>query len=737
MHKEVDNLLQSDRAFKNLIEARYSTVMQDQTSMVVGFTVDGTITCVSRGFTLALGQKDYNWLDQNLFALIYSSDLPGFLQAMQQVERQRSVRYDLRLKIAERLVQHKWDIRGVYDERHNIIEYQATGRVVFGHSLTQAQVEDGSIFRKLTENIPVMIYLISSSKFWYVNPTFEKKFGYTHTELLNIDFWELIHPDHRDFIKKQALAKLAGKENLADNREIKGIRKDGTPLWADVFFNILRLNNETVGLVAAYDITERKRLEAELEEAHRELEQRVYERTTELRKANQELTILNYNLDNVISNMSDGVILFSRDGQAKILNPAFEKTWGLMINNWRDYAEISYLQKKVFEQGVALQDEEFIVATERGQAHFLASATPISDEQGQIARCLVLLRPMEKVHRLINRFTGAKAVFCFEDIITQSPQMHEVIQSADRAAKTRSIILLEGESGTGKEMFAHAIHNSSDRRRGPFVAMNCAAIPRDLIGSEMFGYVEGAFTGAKRGGSPGKFELASGGTLFLDEIGDMPFEQQAILLRVIQEQQLTRIGGNQLIPVDVRIICATNKDLWSAVQAGAFRQDLYYRLNVINIKIPPLRERPQDIPILLEHYLYKTDPQWAERINIFSLPVMDTLLKYEWPGNVRELQNLAEKLVHAAADTNIDLLSWLWAAGFISPLVNNEIALPPGNQSIRQAREKQRRLLSEHERQQIISLLYQYQGNVSKVARDMGMARSTIYKKMNEYHIDG
>ncbi|MGE5455020.1 MAG: sigma-54 interaction domain-containing protein, partial [Methylocystaceae bacterium] len=279
------------------------------------------------------------------------------------------------------------------------------------------------------------------------------------------------------------------------------------------------------------------------------------------------------------------------------------------------------------------------------------------------------------------------------------------------------------------------MHNDSNRWRGPFVAMNCAAIPRDLIGSEMFGYVEGAFTGAKRGGSPGKFELASGGTLFLDEIGDMPFEQQAILLRVIQEQQLTRIGGNQMIPVDVRIICATNKDLWSAVQAGAFRQDLYYRLNVISIKIPPLRDRPQDIPILLEHYLYKTDPQWAERINIFNLPVMDTLLKYEWPGNVRELQNLVEKLVHAA-DTKVNLQDWLLTAGFVAPAAIPASPSHRGAESLRQAREKQRLIMMEQERQQIITLMDKHQGNVSKVARDMGMARSTIYKKMDEYRID-
>jgi len=719
----------------DLIKARCSTVMEDETSLVVGFDHHGIITCASRGFARAVNQPNDQILGYSLFELIYPPDLAGLLQAMQQVERQRSVRYDLRLKIGDALWQFKWDIRAVYDDQHRTVEYQATGRVVLGDLLTRAQVEDGSLFRKLTDNVPVMIYLISSSKFLYANPTFEKKFGYTHSELLNIDFWELIHPDHREWVKSRALAKLEGQENLVVNREMKGICKEGATIWGDVFVNVIRLNNETVGLVAAYDITERKRLEAELEQAHRELEQRVLERTAELRKANQELTILNNNLDNIIRNMSDGVILYNRGGQAKILNPAFEKTWGLTISNWREYVEINNLQKKVFEEGAALQEEEFMVPTSRGQKHFLAWATPITDDQGKVSRCLVMLRPMEKVHRLINRFTGAKAIYQFEDIITRSPRMNEVLESARRAARTRNIILLEGESGTGKEMFAHAIHNGSERWRGPFVAMNCAAMPRDLIGSEMFGYVEGAFTGAKRGGSPGKFELASGGTLFLDEIGDMPFEQQAILLRVIQEQQLTRIGGNQLIPIDVRIICATNKDLWSAVKDGAFRQDLYYRLNVINIKIPALRERPQDIPLLLEHYLNKTDMLWNQRINIFSLPVMDTLLKYEWPGNVRELQNFVEKLVHAA-DSHIDLQEWLAAAGFLprGEAVHSTLA-PSAVHVFSTARGQHRLQVAAQERQHIIELMNKYQGNVSKVARDMGMARSTIYKKMNEYLI--
>ena len=221
--------------------------------------------------------------------------------------------------------------------------------------------------------------------------------------------------------------------------------------------------------------------------------------------------------------------------------------------------------------------------------------------------------------------------------------MKETIEVARMAARSSSNVLIEGESGTGKELFAQAIHNASKRSAGPFVAVNCGAIPRELIASELFGYSEGAFTGAKKGGNPGKFELADGGTLFLDEIGDMPLEQQVALLRVIQEKSVSRIGSNQVIPVDVRIICATNKNLLELMQTGRFRQDLYYRLNVINLRILPLRERKEDIPVLFQHFLQQMNQEGNQ---LSQQDVIEHLLSYDWPGNVRELQNVVERFVH-------------------------------------------------------------------------------------------
>jgi len=292
---------------------------------------------------------------------------------------------------------------------------------------------------------------------------------------------------------------------------------------------------------------------------------------------------------------------------------------------------------------------------------------------------------------------------------------------AKMAARNASNVLIEGESGTGKELFAQAIHNASQRSVCAFVAVNCGAIPRELIASELFGYNEGAFTGAKKGGNPGKFELADGGTLFLDEIGDMPLELQVALLRAIQEKSICRIGSNQMIPVDVRIICATNKNLFEEMQKGNFRQDLFYRLNVIDLHILPLRERPEDITLLFNYFLRQMN---SERTQPLGEDLKNSLLSYDWPGNVRELQNVAEKMV------NLNHISDQ-AFNFSRPQ-----ALFPQEKktinhfSIQQAQAKYKNERMEQERNRIISLLARYDGNVSQVAREMGISRSTLYRKM-------
>lgn len=313
----------------------------------------------------------------------------------------------------------------------------------------------------------------------------------------------------------------------------------------------------------------------------------------ELRREQQTLQRIYKELKNVFNSMSDGVIILNKDGRVSDFNPAAQEILGYSDNGLIGVHVVDLFSGKapatlhLLESGEAFSHREIMLDGKRGKIHATASGNPIFDSEGQIIGAMIFLKPIAHVQQLVNSITGAQASFTFASIIGEDIQLKKVINMAKMAATNSSTVLLQAESGTGKEVFAQAIHNGSARRNGPFVAVNCSSIPRELVGSELFGYVEGAFTGARRGGRTGKFELANKGTILLDEIGDMPLEQQAALLRVIQEKSIVRIGGDTPINVDVRIIAATNQDLLSLVDQGRFRADLYYRLNVIKITIPP------------------------------------------------------------------------------------------------------------------------------------------------------
>lgn len=372
--------------------------------------------------------------------------------------------------------------------------------------------------------------------------------------------------------------------------------------------------------------------------------------------------------------------------------------------------------------------------TPHGTLPLLASGTPILGKERTFERGIIIFRPLKEIHKLVNRISGARATFHFEDIITGSPEMLRLIERLKSSPSSMSNILIIGESGTGKELIAQAVHNVSPRRRGPFIAVNCGAIPRELIGSELFGYAEGAFTGAKKGGNPGKFELANGGTIFLDEIGDLPFDQQATLLRVVQERSITRIGGREIIPVDVRIICATNKDLSLEMNRGRFRHDLYYRLNVISVKIPPLRERTNDVLLLFKYFLKKAELQTNKKVKKFDHDVEKYLILYDWPGNVRELQNVVECMVNNMYDSNLEFEHLPTEIRNYSPELTSSTLLRQtdgiSSVTMREARALGRRLATTTEKNQINELLIKHGGNITRIAREIGVARSTIYKKM-------
>lgn len=455
-----------------------------------------------------------------------------------------------------------------------------------------------------------------------------------------------------------------------------------------------------------------------------------------IRRKNQELALVNNRLTNFFNAVSDGVIIVDKKEVVIELNPAAKAmlgrdVLGTPVCRLFEHRATSKGQKLAISERYS--DVEVMVDTRDGLCYCLVSGEPVINEQGTVTGGIIIMRPIKQVQNLVNRFSGYSATLQFSDIVGESPAIRDAIRLAMLTATTASNILLQGESGTGKEIFAQAIHNRSAQRSGPFVALNCGAIPRELIGSELFGYEEGAFTGAKRGGKPGKFELASGGTLFLDEVGDMPLEQQIAFLRVIQEKMVTRIGGDKTIPVNVRLICATNKNLLQEVEKGAFRQDLYYRLNVMAITMPPLRNRVEDIPLLFRHFLDKLGRDRG--CQFYAEPeVLGCLARYGWPGNVRELQNVVERAASLAED-GVITLNHLPAEFFAPPVTK---AFPAALTAVAalDSREKRQRLARDTEKHRIQGLLNAHAGNVSQVARELGVSRKTLYNKMRVYSIE-
>lgn len=320
-----------------------------------------------------------------------------------------------------------------------------------------------------------------------------------------------------------------------------------------------------------------------------------------------------------------------------------------------------------------------------------------------------------------------KAKYSIENIIGNSSKIQEVKRIALKVAKTDSNVLITGESGTGKELFAHGIHNASKRYLGPFIEINCAAIPSELFEAELFGYEEGAFTGAKKGGKKGKFELANGGTIFLDEIGDMPMHMQVKLLKVIQDRQIERIGGNIIKEIDVRIIAATNKNLEYDVNKGKFREDLYYRLNVMRISLPPLRDRKEDIPLLANNLRIKIANKLGIYVEGISSQAFNVLCNYDWPGNVRELENIIERAIDLLDSDLIIKINHL-PERLIKCNLKDSFIHDNTNKYLKD-------IISEVEKNVILNLLNKNNWNKNKTAHMLGISRAGLYKKIEEYNL--
>lgn len=429
----------------------------------------------------------------------------------------------------------------------------------------------------------------------------------------------------------------------------------------------------------------------------------------------------------VIKNMPIGIAISDETGLIRNANDKFLDMFGYISSEVYSMSMDMILHdfkhiKNRLQIEDKIENKEVYINSRKNKLRFTLSVYYINkqDEEKEI---LYLFTDSKRERKLANRIIENCAIYNFDKIIYKSKKMERIISFAKKIADSKSTVLITGESGTGKEVFAQSIHNISSRREMPFIAINAAAIPRNLIESELFGYEGGAFTGAKRGGQPGKFEIADKGTIFLDEIGEMPLELQTRLLRVLEEGIVSRVGSVEQNYVDVRIIAASNKDLKREVTLGNFREDLFYRLNVLPLRLIPLRERKEDIEPLINYFMETLSKRLNKRKVKITKGEMEILLKYDWPGNVRELENLVELTI------NLEFFPYEVFKNY--KLDKNKQQKEIAITSI----DEDKYSLNEIEKNHILYMLKKNDGNISLTARKLGISRNTLYRKMEKFNL--
>ena len=463
-------------------------------------------------------------------------------------------------------------------------------------------------------------------------------------------------------------------------------------------------------------------------------------------------------LHTLINNPYEGVILVDKEGRIKFINELNQRFFGIKLKNYKNKHITEIIPNSGLHLTAKTGKEEIGKLLKINGENRLVSRIPVlykNNVYGAIGKIIFkntreieeVLKEYNKLQNEVKKYRNHiaslhEAKYTFDDMVGTAPAFLEAKKFAKKIAPTDSVVILLGESGTGKELFAHAIHLESLRKNGPFVKVNCASIPTELAESELFGYSEGAFTGALRSGKPGKFELAHKGTIFLDEIGDLPLSLQAKLLRVLQEKEVERLGKSTPKKVDFRLICATNKNLKEMVEKNQFREDLYYRIYAVPIKIPPLRERKEDIEKLAYHFLSLIAAD--TNVKEISKEYLNILKSYSWPGNIRELKNVIELSVYRT-DGKILLPSSL--PTYILENVENvksyhyedNIELYSENESIEIDKDIKigslKEELEKKEREIIIKALKLTNGNRTKTAELLGIHRTGLHKKLNKYNI--
>ncbi len=459
---------------------------------------------------------------------------------------------------------------------------------------------------------------------------------------------------------------------------------------------------------------------------------KIIENDLQLANALEQTEFMSQSLKDAMASMSDGLIVLGWDERVVHVNSTVEKLLGVRMEDIGGKEIVHIVKNIVIVEAVKnrqkLVDYELILEESVKKSRYLVSVSPIMSLVGKHLGTSVVLRELKSVQKLLQRVVGHRAPYNFNDILGESPGIAQVKRLSRIVAKSNSNVIITGETGTGKEMLAQSIHNSSEFAKGPFIAINCAAMPAELIDSEIFGYEAGTFTGGLSGGKPGKLELAHGGTLFLDEINGTSLSIQVKLLRVLEERVFQRLGGNRSMELGARIISATNQDLTERIRHGNFRPDLYYRLSVMEIQIPPLRQRIKDIEMLTYWFIEEKNRHLNKTITGITDEALSHLLTYAWPGNVRELKNWIERAVNLAEGDTLTVHDFPRSAPpdglFASQIMPHTIKPDNDSGSLRQT-----------EREAIIAAINKCQGNIPEAARYLEISRATLYRKLEKYQI--
>ncbi|TCK07883.1 UNVERIFIED_ORG: PAS domain S-box-containing protein [Anoxybacillus amylolyticus] len=469
----------------------------------------------------------------------------------------------------------------------------------------------------------------------------------------------------------------------------------------------------------------------------------VFKDITELVALAEEITDLKevrMMLEAIIYSSEEAISVVDENGNGILINPAYTRLTGLTEEDvigkpaTADIAEGESMHMQVLKTRRPVRGARMKVGPKNRDV--IVNVAPIIVD-GVLKGSVGVIHDVSEIQRLTTELNRARQIirtleakYSFADIVGESEEMKVAIEQAKLAAKTPATILLRGESGTGKELFAHAIHNASDRKYNKFIRVNCAAIPETLLESELFGYEEGAFSGARRGGKRGLFEEANNGSIFLDEIGELSASTQAKLLRVLQEREIVRVGGTKPIPINVRVIAATNVNLEKAIAEGAFREDLYYRLNRMPIYIPPLRARKEDIPALCRRLIQKLNQDYGRNVEGVTDEAMAKLLAYDWPGNVRELENVLGRamIFMKFHEVMID-------ATHLPPLASPS-SVPAHRVETEEEIRPLEEMVSRYEASLIEQALRRHRGNKTAAARALGISVRNLYYKLEKYGLD-